>query len=51
MVESIARKQSITRLVSLHASLDAHVRAKHDLDNIVKELERIETRYFRQELH
>lgn len=50
-VELIARQQGVASVVSADASLNAHIRAEHDLDHVVQELERVQARNSRQAGH
>lgn len=50
-VEVVARQKGVTSVVSTNTSFDAHVRAEHDLDHVVQELERVQARNSRQARH
>ena len=51
VVELIARKQRVASRPGAHAGLNAHVRAKHDLEHVVGELEGIQSLHGRQKRH
>jgi ATP-dependent helicase/DNAse subunit B len=50
-VELIARQNGVASVVSTNTSFDAHIRAEHDLDHVVQELERVQARNSRQAGH
>lgn len=51
VIEFVARNQCVASIVGTHTSLNAHVRAKHDLDHVVGKLERIQTTNRGQQRH
>ena len=51
VVELVAGKQRVAGRPGAHAGLNAHVRAKHDLEHVVSELEGIQSLHGRQERH
>lgn len=50
-VERFTRQQSVSSGIRTHPGFNAHIRAEHDLSNVVKELQRVKPRDCRKELH
>jgi hypothetical protein len=51
LIERVAGQNSVPCLIRSNSGLDAHVRAKHYLNNVVNEFEGIKTRNRRKEIH
>lgn len=51
VVKHLAWNDTVASLPSLHTCLDAHVRAKHHLNHIVRKLQSVQVRDLRRTLH
>lgn len=51
MVEGVARNDRVVVLIRLNRRLNAHIRAQHNLNNVVQELEWVKTRNRREKRH